>query len=156
NNRSGVTEEKLSFPLRLKWVHKARHAPRPGWAEEAKNDYYHNRHDLPERVVYDRAFHVVGAGNRVYFGSSADDRVRCLDADSGRELWSFCTEGPVRLAPTVAEDLVLFGSDDGQVYCVKAKDGALVWKQRLGPGPRKIAGNERIISAWPVRTDVLV
>ncbi len=62
----------------------------------------------------------------------------------------------MRLAPTVAGARVLFGSDDGHVYCVKAGDGALVWKQRVAPGPRRIPGNGRIISAWPVRTDVLV
>src|SRR5207302_9270278 len=66
------------------------------------------------------------------------------------------TEGPIRLAPTVAGDRVLLGSDDGHVYCLKAKTGALLWKSRIGPSPRQIAGNERIISAWPIRTGVLV
>ena len=111
---------------------------------------------MPERVVFDRAFHVVGVGDRVYFGSSAEDHVVCLDADTGRAVWSFTTEGPVRLAPTVAGNRVLFGSDDGHVYCVGAADGALQWKQRVAPTPRRIPGNERIISTWPVRTDVLV
>ena len=33
------------------------------WPPEAKNDYYHNKYDLPERVTFDHAFHVVGVGN---------------------------------------------------------------------------------------------
>ena len=156
NLRRGITEQTLQFPLNAQWVYQARHGPRPAWPEEAKNDYYHKKYNMPDRVIFDRAFHVVGVGDRIFFGSSADDRVTCLHADTGKELWSYCTEGPVRLAPTVFEDRLVFGSDDGHVYCLAAKDGALVWKQRLAPGPRRIPGNERVISAWPVRTDVLV
>src|SRR5438094_6735093 len=102
NRRSGATSEELQFPLAVKWVTQARHAPNPAWPPEAKADYYHNKYDLPERITFDHAFHVVGAGGRVYFGSSSDDSVHCLDADTGAEIWSFVTEGPVRLAPTVA------------------------------------------------------
>ena len=36
------------------------------------------------------------------FGSSADDTVRALKADSGELAWSFTTEGPVRFAPHIA------------------------------------------------------
>jgi outer membrane protein assembly factor BamB len=156
NKRSGVTKESLRFPLRLAWAHRARAVPQPAWPPEAKNDYYHNKYDLPERITFDHAFHVVSAAGRIYYGSSGDDSVHCLDADSGKEVWSFTTEGPVRLAPTVAGEFVLFGSDDGHVYAVNAKNGTLTWKRRLGPEDRQIPGNQRIISAWPVRTDVLV
>lgn len=156
NRRSGASPEELTFPLRTAWVYRARHAPSPAWPPEAKADYYHNKYDLPERITFDHVFHVVGAGDRVYFGSSSDDSVYCLDANTGAVIWSFTTEGPVRLAPTVAGELVLFGSDDGFVYAVQAKDGSLAWKRRIGPGPRRIPGNERIISVWPVRSDVFV
>src|SRR3954467_454549 len=74
SKRSGVTKEALKFPLKLAWRHSAR-APQPAWPPEAKNDYYHNKYDLPEPITFDHAFHVVGAGNRVYYGSSADDAV---------------------------------------------------------------------------------
>src|SRR5437764_858336 len=100
SKRSGVTKEALKFPLKLAWVHRAR-APQPAWPPEAKNDYYHNKYDLPERITFDHAFHVVGAGDRLYYGSSADDAVHCLDANTGEERWSFTTEGPVRVAPTI-------------------------------------------------------
>ncbi|HYT94083.1 MAG TPA: PQQ-binding-like beta-propeller repeat protein, partial [Gemmataceae bacterium] len=154
--RTGISEEKLAFPLRLQWVYEARQPPAPSWPEEAKHDLWHSKHNLDEVVIYDKAFHTVCVGGHVYFGASAEDRVYCLDANTGRERWSFATEGPVRLAPTVAEDRVLFGSDDGFVYCLATRDGALQWKQRLGPEPRRIPGNGRLIGAWPVRTDVLV
>jgi len=156
NKRTGITEDKLKFPLKLAWVHKTRHEPNPAWDEEAKHDYWHNKYHLESRVVFDSAFHVVVVGDRLYFASSADDRLRCLDTKTGRERWSFCAEGPARLAPTVVDDRVLFGSDDGSVYCLDARDGALLWDRLVASGPRRIPANGRIASAWPVRTGVMV
>jgi len=156
NQRTGLAEEALRLPLGLKWVHRCRQAPRPAWPPPAGQDFWHKKTNLKARVTYDRAYHVVSVGDRVLFGSSADDRVYCLGADTGRVIWEYSTRGPVRLAPTVAGERVLFGSDDGLVYCVRLSDGMLLWTHRLGPSDRMIPGNERVISAWPVRTGVLV
>jgi len=156
NQRTGLAQQTLQFPLELRWRFRSPHAPRPAWPAPANQDFWHKKQRLQARVVFDRANHVVSVGNRVYFGSSADDRVYCLHADTGRVAWTFVTEGPVRLAPTVAAGRVLFGSDDGNVYCVDAADGSLQWQVRAAQADRRIAGNERIISAWPVRTGVLV
>jgi len=156
NHRTGATSESLKLPLHLAWTHQTRFLPAPAWPEEAKNDYFHNKYNMEERVTYDRAFHLVSVGDRVYFGSSSEDAVFCLDAATGKTVWSYVTEGPVRLAPTISAGKVLFGSDDGFVYCLNAQDGSLLWKRLLAPSPRRIPGNSRIISAWPVRTDVLV
>jgi len=111
---------------------------------------------LGPTVVFDRAFHVTACGQSVYFGSSADDHVYCLDASTGDVRWSFCTEGPVRLAPTISDERVYVGSDDGCVYCLAAGDGRLLWKHRIGPADRRLPGNGRMISLWPVRCGVAV
>ena len=154
NLRTGSTPAGLAFPLGLQWVHRSQHAPHPAWPPPAKDDFWHRKRDLAPRVIYDRAFHPVAVGDDVFFGSSADDKVVCLDARTGRVRWSFFAEGPIRLAPTVAEGKVLFGSDDGRVYCLSARDGELLWAHRAG-GDRRIPGNERMISLFPVRTGVL-
>ncbi len=156
NFRSGLTDEELPLPLFLQWQFTAPHPPKPAWPLPAKQDFWHNKFNLKARVIFDRAFQVVVAENRLYFGSSADDRVYCMDAKTGKELWTFCTEGPVRLAPTIAGERILFGSDDGHVYCLTAKEGKLIWKTRVAPSPRRIPGNQRMISPWPVRTGILV
>ncbi|MGD8501810.1 MAG: PQQ-binding-like beta-propeller repeat protein, partial [Phycisphaerales bacterium] len=91
-----------------------------------------------------------------YFGSSADNKVYALDAATGEERWCFFTGGPVRLAPTVSENQVFVGSDDGFVYCLKADDGKLLWKKRGGPKDEMLLGHGKMISRWPVRTGVLV
>lgn len=125
NLRTGATADPLKLPLRLAWTHQTRLPPNAAWPEEAKNDYWHSRYSMEERVTYDRAFQLVSVGDRVYFGSSSEDAVFCLDAKTGKTIWSYVTEGPVRLAPTIADDKVLFGSDDGFVYCLNEKDGTL-------------------------------
>ncbi len=112
-------------------------------------------HDLKNRQVFDRAFQVAIVKDRVYFGSSVDDKVYCLDASSGKPKWTFFTEGPVRLAPTVVGQRVFVGSDDGFVYCLDADSGKLVWKKRAGPTSRRVSGNGRVVSPWAIRTSIV-
>ncbi len=156
NHRSGVTSERLELPLSESWVFKAAHRPQPAWPLPAEHDFYHRHHNLRATVTYDRAFHVVSTGDMLFFGSSADDKVYALDAQTGRERWTFFTEGPVRLAPSISHNKVYVGSDDGYVYCLSRDNGSLIWKYKATGAERMIPGNERIISMWPVRTGILV
>jgi len=144
---SGVTPESPGDGLALQWTYVPLHPPDPAWPATAE--------EMP-RMHADNAFHVAMAEGRVFFGSSVTDEVTAIDAASGKIIWSFLTEGPVRFAPTVYNGRVYVGSDDGYVYCLKAGDGTLVWKYRPGPSDEKVIGNERMISLWPVRTSVLV
>ncbi len=95
-HRSGVTAEHLELPLSRSWVFQAANKPQPAWPEPAKQDYWHRQFNLRSTVAYDRAYHVVGTGDTIFFGSSADDKVYALDARTGRQRWAFFTEGPVR------------------------------------------------------------
>jgi len=165
--RSGVSTDELRAPLALEWEHRPAAGPAPSWPEPAQQNYSGKYlrsltdtlppiEPLKARVTYDRAFHVVSANGRVYFGSSSEDKFVCLDLKTGRTLWEYFTEGPARLAPAIHGDKVLFGSDDGYLYCVKADDGKLIWQTLIGPKDKRLPGNERMISLWPVRTGVVV
>ncbi len=154
--RSGVTAEVLRGTLEEAWMFEARHEPKPAWPESAPRDYWHRVGNLKPSVTYDRAYHTIMAEGGVYFGSSADDRVVCLDAETGKVRWTFFTEGPVRLAPAYAGGRVYAGSDDGRVYCLEAQSGALVWSYEAGEKRRLLPGNGRVISQYPVRTGLLV
>ena len=154
--RTGVARESLLAPFTDGWVHRSRHAPRPAWRGEAKWDGYNKVYDLKSRQIFDYAYHPVIADGLLYYGSSADDKIYCLDATTGEQRWTFFTEGPVRLAPTIAEGRVFVGSDDGHAYCLDAKSGTLVWKTQLGLRDYRIPGNSRIISRWPLRTGIVV
>jgi outer membrane protein assembly factor BamB len=82
--------------------------------------------------------------------------LHAFDAGRGRPLWSFTAGSRIDSPPTVYQGLVLFGSADGWVYCLRASDGALAWRFRAAPGERRIGAFGRLESAWPVHGSVLV
>lgn len=155
--RSGYTAENLDVEkLSPSWVFQSPQAPRPAWPGPAKWDAYAKIRGLRAMRDYDAAFHVTISGHSLFYGSSADDAVHCIDTRSGKERWSYITDGPVRIAPTLANDRVYFGSDDGHAYCVAAKTGQLIWKSEVVRDEQLILNNGRFISQWPCRTGVLV
>ena len=156
NQRSGISSESLKLPLKLKWTHKASHPPRPAWPQSpAPNDYWHRLQGLSPTNTYDRTFHVVVAGDNLYYGSSADDAVYCLDVVTGKTKWKFYTEAPVRTAPVAYEEKIYAASDDGCLYCLSAHDGRLLWKYRPIPDDR-LLGNGRMISRWSIRSGMII
>ena len=155
NRRSGVTREALSWPLRQVWVHRGAR-PEPAWTGPAKWDAYASNRGLQSLRNIDPVFYVTAQGQQVFFGSSADDAVHCLDAASGRETWATFADGPVRFPPTWQDGKLYFGSDDGFAYCVLASTGGRVWRFSPRPEARLIANNGRLISPWPLRTGVLI
>ena len=152
--RSGVSGEALAPPLSEDWVFTPLHPPTHAWGDPQPKPIENNL-ELP-RLRFDDAFHTAAVGDAVYFGSSATHQVYALDAASGRVRWRFTTDGPVRMAPTVADGRVYVGSDDGRVYCLRAADGKVVWTFAAAPSPEMLIGNGRMISVWPVRTGGVV
>ncbi len=102
-------------------------------------------------MTYDRIFEPIVLGGRMFVGFNDRDQLMALDANTGRELWSFTTEAPVRLPPVGWQDRVFFCSDDGFLYCVNAEDGSLEWKFSGAPNSQHVIGNRRLTSAWPAR-----
>ena len=145
--RSGISTEILSQELNLQWTYVPRHRPKPAWAIPGE--------ETP-RMHSDRAMHVVSDGAAVYFASSIDHQVYALDVESGKTLWTFYSEGPIRFAPVISGDHIFFASDDGYAYCINKASGAMVWRYRAGPDGEHVIGNGRMISMWPVRTGLLV
>ncbi len=145
--RNGASPDGLGTPLHLQWTYVPRHAPEPAWPEPGRELH---------RMPFDYAFQVAVADGTVYFGSSADHKVCALDLATGRERWTFFTEGPVRFAPAVEGERVFVASDDGCLYCLSAADGKLLWKFRGGPRDERLMGNQRLISRWPLRSGVAV
>lgn len=139
-NRSAASPEELPAQLHLQWIRQ--YFPRVQVWDDPLN------HDL---MAYDRLFEPVVLGERVFIGFNDTDKVVALDLRTGKELWAFYTDGPVRFAPVAWRDKVYFTSDDGHLYCVGAADGQLQWKLRGGPSAQKVLGNQRVISAWPAR-----
>lgn len=156
--RSGLTQEGLDFPLTLTWVHQAK-PPAPAWTDPPKADFYTSvpQQPLKPRLAFDRAYHVAVVGDRLYYGSSAEHTINCLNASTGETNWSFFTDGPVRMTPTVQDGKVYAGSDDGSVYCLNATNAALIWKHTpLGSSNYFVANDGNFISPFAIRSSVVV
>ena len=155
--RSGFSSEPIDAAnLSVEWTWESNFPPQPAWHGPAKWDAYARIRDLPAMRSYDQVFHVVAVGDSAFFGSSADDLVRCLDLATGKERWKFVTDCPVRVAPLVDDGRVYFGSDDGFAYCLKASDGALIWKFRPVESGQRILNNGRFIPLNPCRTGLVL
>ena len=99
---------------------------------------------------------VTVAQGKVFVATVDTHTVHALDADTGKPVWQFTTGGRVDSPPTYYEGRVLFGSADGRVYCVRARDGQLVWRFEAGLSDRRFVCYEQIESLWPVHGNVLV
>ena len=99
---------------------------------------------------------ITTADGNLYYGSSLDDSVHCLDTGSGNEKWVFTTDGPVRFPPTIYNNKLYFSSDDGYAYCLDANAGTQIWKYTPAVPVRLIANNGKFISMQPIRTGVTI
>lgn len=156
NRRSGITPESIQLPLIPAWTYTSPTPPQMAWTGPAKWDSYANLRRLESMRNFDPAFFVIAVNDSVFFGSSVDDAVHCLDARTGQEKWVFNTDGPVRLPPSWHKGKVYFGSDDGYAYCADDAHGALVWKRKPSGPETLLLNNGKLISHWPCRTGVLV
>ncbi len=136
--RSGYTSDRLPENLSLRWSFSCQARPRPAWP--ASN-----------RVNFDLVQHPIVVGQTVVLGTSADDRVIALEADTGRVRWQFTAGGPVRFAPVAWRDRLFVASDDGWLYALSIDDGRVLWQFRGGPDDSLCLGNERLVSRWPIR-----
>jgi outer membrane protein assembly factor BamB len=90
------------------------------------------------------------ANGKVYVAETTGHRLVCLDADSGKELWSFPTSARIDGPPRLVRGRAVFGCRDGSVYCLDAADGTLAWRFLAAPSNRFITAYGQLESAWPV------
>ena len=120
--------------------------------------------ELPERqpmwryvrdMQKDAGHPVATAGGLAFVGCEHNGALLALDAKTGEERWRFYTNGAIRTRPAADAQRVIFGSDDGYLYCL-GHDGKLRWRSALGNGDRFVIGHQRLTSAWPVPTHPLL
>ena len=134
--RTAESPQRLPAKLDLLWE---RQLPAPS---PAFNDV---------RLQFDKSYEPIVNGQRLFIASARENCVTAFDTDTGKELWRFFADGPVRLAPVAWQGRVMFGADDGVFYCLRASTGQLAWKFKTVPSDRKLIGNKRLISVWPIR-----
>ena len=98
----------------------------------------------------------VVADGRLLVAEPDTHAVHCLAAGTGTPRWTFTAGARVDSPPALHNGLVLFGSTDGWVYCLRGTDGRLVWRFQAAPEQRRIGAFDQLESAWPVHGSVLV
>ncbi len=134
--RTATSQQKMPDKLHLQWMRKYPRV-RPAFGSR--------------RLQFDAGYEPVVMGKTLFMGSPVNDSVFAIDTETGAEKWRFYTDGPVRFAPVAWRNRVFAASDDGCLYCLDAATGTRLWKFRAVPSLRKVTGNGRLISAWPIR-----
>ena len=136
--RTAATDEPLAPQLHLQWSR-----PYPALVASWLGEFPHLR--------FDANYEPIVVGKTLYFGSSDDDSVTALDTDTGRMKWRFYANGPVRLAPTAYKGKIYVGAEDGVLYCLDGKTGALVWKFDTALSDRTGIIEDRLTTVCPIR-----
>jgi outer membrane protein assembly factor BamB len=98
------------------------------WSHQVRGEHSPNEALFGGGVTYD--------GGRVYATNGAGD-VAALEAATGNQIWMVKPGGPLRGAPTVANDTVYTLSQDSQLYALNAQNGEQRW---AGAGSFELAG----------------
>jgi outer membrane protein assembly factor BamB len=126
--RSGSVQTKVSYKLELLW----------------------------RKQVGKRLAAPVAVGSRLFVPLVDEHRVVALNGLDGERQWEYAAGGRIDSPPTYYRGMVLFGSADGCVYCVRAADGHLVWRFHAAPEERFMSAFGQLESVWPVHGSVLV
>ncbi len=143
--RTAVSPENLNQKLYIHWIQHFT-AREPVWDDPLNQDL----------MPYDRIFEPIVLGKMLFVGFNDCDKVAAFDLATGRQKWEFFTDGPVRLPLAGWQNKIYFSSDDGNLYCLSAENGNLLWKFEGGPTNQKLLGNKRLISMWPARGGVVI
>lgn len=127
----------------------------PGWSDWRGPERAARSADVPQRLpaqltlLWKQTLSGLGMsgvavaeGRVVVADKTADareDLFRCLEADTGREVWKLAYPAPgkmdystaPRATPVVCEGLVYLLGAFGHLHCLKLGSGEVVWKKRL-------------------------
>ncbi|MBD3239303.1 MAG: PQQ-binding-like beta-propeller repeat protein, partial [Chitinivibrionales bacterium] len=92
----------------------------------------------------------------VYVAEVNGNTIHALALEDGNLRWSYTADGRIDSPPTIVDGLVIFGSTDGRVHCLRADNGLPVWRFMAAPSDRRIVSYGRLESVWPVHGSVLV
>jgi len=120
-----------------------------GSQRDAISDYVPRKLPEEKRLLWSRVLTgpgmsgmAVGCGRVVVSDKSLDgkqDVFRCLDADTGRQLWKLAYPAPKdmdftnspRANPVICGPLVYLLGAFGDLHCLKLDDGEIVWRKNL-------------------------
>ena len=104
--------------------------PDPSAPKENISRFLNNRQQGPSNiygmpVLAGGDLFVVGGGD-VFWGKN-EAWLKCLDAATGREKWSYALDRHTLSTPAIADGLVFIADTQRRIHCVDAVTGARVW-----------------------------
>jgi outer membrane protein assembly factor BamB len=93
-----------------------------------KRIVWHYRSQTGQFPFYSSA--AVSSGRIVLGGR--DKRVHCLDAKTGKAIWTFTTKARVDSSPAIAGGRIYIGSNDGHFYVLDLASGKKLWDFEAG------------------------
>ena len=112
----------------------------------------------PAPEGYNRTGHLTqatAAGGRLYIVKKDTYELLSLDAADGTVLWRRSFPGALDGPPTIVGDRLFIGCRSGEVYSLRASDGAPAWRFRAAPLDRLSLSDDRVESVWPVFSSVI-
>ena len=97
----------------------------------------------------------VAVGGLVLVAQPDRHRVVAMDAKNGKVRWDFTADGRVATPPPRAKGQWRFGTRNGTVYALGAKDGQLAWRLNVAPEDERIVAFGHLESPWPAAGSVL-
>jgi len=98
----------------------------------------------------------VCAAGKVFAAVTETGNVLALDADSGKQLWSYQLPARVNGSPAIMGAICTIGCYDGWLYALSTDTGELVWRTRIAPVEQRIVENGQVVSSWPVNGSSLI
>lgn len=98
----------------------------------------------------------VASGGLVIAADRHRHKLVALRSVDGSVAWERIIGGRITAPPTLTDGLCLLGANDGYVYALDARDGALAWKLRMGTEDRRMVAYAQPESPWPVFSGILL
>ena len=106
----------------------------------------------------DKAISMKGAGvavmNKKVYATTGFGGVFALDMISGKKIWRYDAETPIRIAPTVAEDKVLVQTIDNLLIALNPETGEELWRYKSSQEATVLVGGAS--PAYSPKQDVVI
>ena len=105
-----------------------------------------------------RASSILGSGVAVFndkvFATTGFGVLFAMDAQSGEIVWEQDLKSPIRIAPTVNEELVIVQTLDNGIYALKTENGDILWKDKIETENTTMIGGGA--PAYSIRDDLVI
>lgn len=82
----------------------------------------------------------LAADDKVLYATTGFGGVFAMNSESGKSLWRRVLESPIRIAPTVTDQILLVQTVDNTLYALDKKNGKELWKFSVAHEDTVIAG----------------